>query len=316
MNYFLSQTTFLTKADNLRKHPYLTAYGICKFLYETVKEIPNTHAFYVGLYNEYINQLGFPFTCDEDNWVIADYQPLGNGPSSWVIKNRKPFILNDENVAQHQSGNRFGNKNKSSKSALHYPMFAIDSDKNDVLVGVISIQSYNDNNYNAEAKIFFESIAKKAGELFFPFIENETVKSLQEKLVKQANIFNKLLDEITQEIDKIKQLIDRNASSGDIKNKLEIFSDHCKELQATMTVGKYEIASLKEKIKLELFEKLTQSEKKVVEILLKGKENKAIAKDLKCNPDVVRTHIKNACAKLDIEDGREGLYNLFNTKDK
>ena len=316
MNYFLSQATFLTKADKLPKQPNLTAYDICKFLYETVKEIPNTHAFYVGLYYEYINQIGFPYTCDEDNWVIADYRPLNNGPSSWVVKNRKPFILTGENIEQHQSGSHFGNTTKPSKSALHYPMFANDSSKNSILVGVISMQSYVANNYADEAEIFFETVARKAGELFLPFIEVESVKSLHEKLAEQTNVSNQYLDEITEEIDGIKKLIKRNVPSSEILNQLEILSNHCKEIQSTMIVRKHPISSLKEKMKLELWEKLTASEKKVVEKLLESKENKAIATALKISHESVKTHIKNACLKLDIKNGREGLYNFFNTKNK
>lgn len=305
---------FNSQVDKLRRDN-VSVIDRCKFLYDFLKkEIPNTHAFYIGLYNEYIDQLGFPFTCDEDKWDTADFRPLGNGPTSWVIKNRKPFILSNGNSKQHQSGSHFGNVSKTSKSALHFPMFSVDSFNNSVLVGVISIQSYEDNNYSQDAISFFEAIANKAGELFLPFIEAETVKSLQEKLALQANVTNKALYEITEEISKIKQLIDRNAPSDDILNQLEIFSSHCKELQSTMIVGKYEISSLNEKLKLDLLNKLSFTERKIVEKLLEGKENKIIAEEVEISHDSVKTHIKNACSKLNIENGRRGLYNLFNSK--
>lgn len=55
------------------------------------------------------------------------------------------------------------------------------------------------------------------------------------------------------------------------------------------------------------FEKLTEEEKLVLELLVRGGTSAGIATDLEISPDTVRTHVQNILAKLGVQSRLEAV---------
>lgn len=302
--------------EDLSKKVNTNLFDLCEHLYKTVSALTKTDAFYVGLYDEDNEQIGFPYTVDNGKWEKSDYQPLGNGPTSWVIRNRTSFILGEENISLHQSGSYFGNMKKSSKSAIHSPMFTTTAEQKEILVGVISIQSYETGVYDKSTIEFFKLLARSAGRIFLPFVEKNSAIALRKKLAQQANTYNKFLFDITKELDSIKKLIKRSAPEADILQLIDTCSNYCKEIQASMISGDFRSSTLKEEIKEEAIKNLTPIQRRIVEKILEGKENITIAAELRLSHEAVRKQVQKICDELGIEKGRGRtvkLYNLFHT---
>jgi transcriptional regulator with GAF, ATPase, and Fis domain len=137
------------------------AYTLYDRLYRIAQKMVPTDAFYVAQYSASDQTLFFPFNVDNDIYDEPLTIPIGHGPTSWVVRHGKAFILQGENV-QIQNGNiNFGNLQQVSQSAVHVPM-RIFSESGEIIVGVISSQSYQANAYDDAAVRTLQWLADRA----------------------------------------------------------------------------------------------------------------------------------------------------------
>ena len=128
-----------------------------RLLYEQVSNILPTDAFYVALYDETREVIHFPFNVDRGRVFNPDTFPLGQGPTSQVIRTRTALAFGNANEAPQTRGVAFGNEDERCASALHVPMIV-----GKHVVGVISAQSYRTNAYTAEDLQVLQTIASQS----------------------------------------------------------------------------------------------------------------------------------------------------------
>ena len=80
-------------------------------------------------------------------------------------------------------------------------------------------------------------------------------------------------------------------------------SELVKAIRAVASGRKYIPSEIAEILSENLFrEELTPSERKILQMIVKGRANKEIAYDLKISENTVKTHVKNIFDKLDVSD--------------
>lgn len=113
-----------------------------------------TDAFYLALYDQEHEMLTFVAYHDRGAELPTESLPVGAGPTSWVVRHRKPLLINSP--GEGPPGGTFGTEQRSS-SAIHVPMLL-----GERLVGVISAQAYRPGAYGPDDLRILEAIATHA----------------------------------------------------------------------------------------------------------------------------------------------------------
>ncbi|MFI5234743.1 MAG: GAF domain-containing protein [Gemmatimonadales bacterium] len=126
---------------------------IYDMLRRQTERLIETDAFYLALWDEPHELIRFVAHHDRGELLPAVESPLGDGPTSWVIRHRRSFLVHGEEHPIQRAGHTFGDERRSG-SALHAPLLG-----GDRLVGVISAQAYRVGAYTAESLRLLEAIA-------------------------------------------------------------------------------------------------------------------------------------------------------------
>lgn len=123
-------------------------------VYEQVSRVLTVDAFYIILWDDETQQLTSGFNVDIGRrFYNREPQSLGNGPTSWVVKNQKPFVLRHETADTQLKSAPFGGPERS-RSAIHVPMML-----GGCVLGVMSAQSYAPDTYNDDDLWLLQSVA-------------------------------------------------------------------------------------------------------------------------------------------------------------
>ena len=129
-------------------------------LYEVLRaqtaRLVECDAFYLALWDAEMERLRFVAHTDRDERLPPSEVPLGGGPTSWVVRERRTLVLGLPDGTDLARGNPFGSLDPSA-SAIHAPMLM-----GDRLIGVLSAQSYRPGAYDAEAVRAVEAVAAHA----------------------------------------------------------------------------------------------------------------------------------------------------------
>ncbi|MGH7732358.1 MAG: GAF domain-containing protein, partial [Gemmatimonadales bacterium] len=129
-------------------------------VYDTLRvqteRLLETDAFYLALWDEARAMIHFVAHHDAGQRVPPSETPLGEGPTSWVIRNRRSFRYEGVDDALQVTARAFGSGQRSG-SALHVPLLV-----GDRLVGVISAQAYRAGAYTADSQRLLEALAAHA----------------------------------------------------------------------------------------------------------------------------------------------------------
>ena len=125
-------------------------------LREQVARLVDCDAFYVALWDSAAETLRFVAHTDRDVRLPASEAPLGQGPTSWVVRHRRVLALGRPEAVEAARGSRFGSP-EASRSAVHAPMLL-----GDRLIGVLSTQSYRADAYDEEEARLVAAIAAHA----------------------------------------------------------------------------------------------------------------------------------------------------------
>lgn len=125
-----------------------------EMVYHEIGRVLKRDSFYIALYDSQRDEIRYEFTADRG--VFAKFghaMPLGAGPSAWVIRNRRPYVLAPGNELVQRSGSLVGSS-EHSRSAIHVPMMLGRG-----VVGAISVQSYSENAYDDQDLRLLQVIA-------------------------------------------------------------------------------------------------------------------------------------------------------------
>jgi PAS domain S-box-containing protein len=113
-------------------------------------------AFYLALWDAPAGRMRFVAHTDRGARLPPSEAALGDGPTSWVVRERRTLVLGRAEGAAADRGNPFGSS-ELSRSAVHAPLLM-----GDRLIGVLSAQSYREGAYDEEAVRAVEAVAAHA----------------------------------------------------------------------------------------------------------------------------------------------------------
>ena len=113
-------------------------------------------SFYIALYQPASETITFPYLYDNGPVESGNTWPLGDGPTSHVIRTRQPYLATSSDDLLQQRGDAFGDTERRSGSALHVPLIV-----GDRVIGALSVQSYGTGDYDQEDVGVLVTIARQ-----------------------------------------------------------------------------------------------------------------------------------------------------------
>ncbi len=193
-----------------------------RVIYQQASRVLKVDAFYIALYDEQQGTVHFPFHYDEGESLEPVTLPLGHGPTSHVIRTRAPFVVNHPGDPVQHGGIAFGNVARRSASAMHVPMLASDR-----IVGVISVQSYQENAYGPQDLQMLEVIANQAA----ISMENARLYDSVQRELRDRRLAEAQLQQRNRELVLLNQISQALTSTLDIDQVLvTLLNEVCKLL--------------------------------------------------------------------------------------
>lgn len=303
-------------------------YPLYETLHREAAHFAPVDAFYVCLYDAEAEKLHFVYNFDADILDDPLTIPLGEGPTSYVVRNNRPFILRgDEERAVHSSGISFGDTQRVSLSAVHVPMRSSSgTEQGDRVIGVLSAQSYRSGVYGDEYTEILQWLADQAAAAIERGREQEAWRARQaewERRLDEQRRQTEALSEssvralftLGREIEVLRPLLP--ADNAALIEAVERLRRSC-HLQQT-TLHQQRVAPLLPALPqppplvrtntpretpppAAREPELTEREQETLRLLSSGASNWEIADALGVSIHTIRFHLKNLYAKLGVRD--------------
>lgn len=285
-------------------------YQLYEFLHKMACRIAPLDAFYVCLYSHADQVLFFPYNVDGDIYDPPVTVPLGDGPTSQVIRRNRPLIWNTEEEARACGGLMFGQTDRFSQSAMTVPIHAHSpTGMNPPVLGALSCHAYQPRAYPPEAVQALQWLADRAGMALTQERDEAAwryrLKAAEEQeaerlrpLVALADEFVVLLQRLGGQAEALRLL----APAGDaaLSDAITRLCQECHQAQTQANQLPLR-ADLSPRLPSDaLLSPLTPSERTVLEQLAHGKSNHAIAAALFVTEDTVKFHCKHIFQKLEV----------------
>ena len=128
---------------------------IAQFAYGSARSLIEFDAFYVARYDS--ERRLFDFLIEVDGETVREgefFLPLGAGPTSQAVLSGEPFVAAGIEGGTERRGKPYGDESRRSASAVHVPLKI-----RGAIIGVVSVQSYRPNAYDAEDIAILQSFA-------------------------------------------------------------------------------------------------------------------------------------------------------------
>jgi len=299
----------LTQADrDIRRLEPENAYRLYEFLHVTARRIAPVDAFYVCLYSDSQQSLFFPYNVDGDVYDPPITLPLGNGPTSRVIRERRALVWNDADQARRVGGIMFGQTEQFSHSAMQVPIRGVGAGE-PLILGVLSCHAYQPHSYPAEAVLAFQRLADRAGmaltrerdEVAWRYrmkAADAGEADHQRPLVAMADEFVVMLQGLEKQAEALHALLP--AGGGALADAAGQLGQACREAQtrANQLPLRPDLSSRAQPDRR--LARLTAAERTVLQHLAAGRSNREIAAELFVAEDTVKFHCKNVFHKLEV----------------
>ena len=296
----------LEAADrDLRRLEPENPYRLYEFLHATARRLAPVDAFYVCLYSEAHQALFFAYNVDGDVYDVPVTLPLGDGPTSRVIRSGRPIVWNNPDESARVGGIMFGQMERPSLAALHVPIRAQDGK---TVLGVLSAHTYAPQPYSAEAVGALQWLADRAGMALtrerdeaawrYRLKAADALKAdRQRPLVAQAEEFVAMLQRLGAGIDALRPLLPPGDSA--LTDAVGLLHRQCCEAQteANQLPLRSDLTSPATSSPLHA---LTPAERTILRHIAQGDSNKAIAAAECISEDTVKFHCKNIFQKLEV----------------
>lgn len=297
----------LEEADRaLRRLEPENPYRLYEFLHTTAGRIAPVDAFYVCLYSQADQALFFAYNVDGDVYDVPVTLPLGDGPTSRVVRSGRPLVLNGLAEAVTGGGIMFGQMERFSHAAVHVPIRAEDGR---TVLGVLSAHTYGPHPYGPEAVTALQWLADRAGvaltrerdEAAWRYrlraadaLEADRLRPL----VEQAEVFVAMLQKLGGQIGALRALL----PPGDpaLAAALTALHRECCEAQTRANQLPLHPDLSSHANPCALLAELTPAERTILRHIAQGDSNRAIAAAECVSEDTVKFHCKNIFHKLEV----------------
>lgn len=293
------------------------SYTLYELMYEAAARLGPIGCFYVCLYCPDTNTLHFAYNRDGDDLEEPITLPLGYGPTSWVIRHQRPFILTDATVETQRAGLAFGDRSRVSRSAAHLPMRTIGPDGRRQLVGVMSAQSYEPDAFGVRDIHMLQALADRCARILHHDEGHEDCRrrlsALEEELEQRheraVRISSVFTEQLTEAANQAKALL--TLTPGDHQPLREAELALYRSLHKVLTLAAEAPTHLDQahpplarhpEPAAPLAAGLTERELEIANLLASGRSNASIAESLYVSVDTVKFHCANLYRKLGVRN--------------
>lgn len=303
--------TLLTEADqSIRRLEPENPYRLYEFLHQTVCRFAPVDAFYVCLYSEANQALFFAYNAEGDVYDVPVTLPLGEGPTSRAIKQRRPVVWNTEQEARSCGGIMFGQIEQYTLSAMHVPIRAqVKGQEGDApILGVVSAQTYQADAYSKYAVHALQWLADRAGTALSRERDDVAWRyrlkaadaeamDRQRPLLAMAEEFGAMLQGLSLQAEQARRLLPPSADPALIE-ALTLLCQNCNAAQtnANQLPLRHGPALTFQPI----LSQLTAGERAVLHHLASGHPNKTIAAALGVRENTIKSQCKSIFSKLNV----------------
>ena len=297
----------LEEADrDMRRLEPENPYRLYEFLHATAARLAPVDAFYVCLYSEADQALFFAYNVDGDIYEVPVTLPLGNGPTSQVVRSGRPVVWNSIEEAGAVAGVMFGQMERLSRAALHVPLRAQDGK---TVLGVLSAHTYEPHFYGPETVAALQWLADRAGmaltrerdEAAWRYrlrAADALAADRARPLVAQAEEFVAMLQRLGVGIDALRPLLPPGDSA--LLDAVRRIHRQCCEAQTQANQLPLRSDLAPPAPEDDPIRTLTSAERIILRRIAQGDSNKAIAAAECVSGDTVKFHCKNIFHKLEV----------------
>ncbi|MGI4789346.1 MAG: LuxR C-terminal-related transcriptional regulator [Janthinobacterium lividum] len=303
----------LTEADHaIRRLEPENPYRLYEFLHTTVRRFAPVDAFYVCLYSEADQALFFAYNAEGDVYDAPLTLPLGDGPTSRAIKQRRPIVWNNEAKSSMVNRIRFGQVDRITRSAMHVPIHAHSGNPgtDGTILGVISAQAYPADAYPPQSVHALQWLADRAGmaltrerdEAAWRYrlkAADVQASDRQRPMLAMADEFVTMLQDLARQAEDARRLLPPDADAV-LSHTLTQLCRECCAAQTKANQLPLRHGLSPNPTQPSAINQLTPSERIVLQHIAAGKPNKIIAHELHCGEDTVKFHCKNIFQKLEV----------------
>jgi len=191
-NEALKRTVRLEAVNNIARivNTTLDTDTVIEKAYMTIKEIFKFDAFYLALYDDENDTIDYKIVEDRGTrlkWNKIKLSKLNNS-ASYVIREKK--IINLKDVPQFIQEHVSNDKQIYIHGEIPKKLLAVPLRTEDKIIGVISVQSYGEKDFNSEDELFLSIIADQIATA----LKNANLyNSLQQELIKRKKLEHQLL---------------------------------------------------------------------------------------------------------------------------
>lgn len=307
--------------------------GLGPVLHACAALMGTVDAFYVCLYMREAEMLHFVYNFDGRVFDDPVILPMGGGPTSWAVRHKRPFILNEGSEATQSAGVSFGDIKRATLSAVHVPMrvLAAGDSAGDGgaraspvrVVGVFSAQSYKAGAYGAEVIGALQWLADRAGlalsRLNFEPVSSSPVQRTDgppdaEGITAAvlAENFAKMMKRIGQRTEAVQRMIPPEntglRSAADLlRHECRLVQDAAARLYPPPEASRTPDTGQEEASPSDPLATLSQREREILEHLVAGRSNAAVSRLLHISGDTVKFHCHNVYQKLRVDNRTQAV---------
>ena len=196
-------------------------------LYELIRrqteQLVDTDAFYLALWDEGAGMIHFVAHHDGETFQPATDVPLGQGPTSWVIREGRTLHFDHGGIPTAQAqAQTFGSARRSASGA-HVPIRF-----GDRLLGVLSAQSYRPHRFDERTVQLLEALAAHAGAALESWRLARDAQADREAAGVERAVGRALrvqLDRRLRELEALRRVAHELAGSGDAQSTMRLVAD-------------------------------------------------------------------------------------------
>ena len=282
-------------------------YRLYEFLHAVVRRFAPVDAFYVCLYSEPDQALFFPYNTEGDVYDVPVTLPLGGGPTSQAILQRRAVVWNTEAEARACGGIMFGQMDRFTHSAMHVPIVGQGPDA--PILGVISAQAYRGGAYPAAAVQALQWLADRAGLALARERDDAAWRyrlkaadaeaaDRQRPLLAMAEDVAQILQDLSRQAEDARLLLPPGTADPALADALARLCESCCAAQTNASLLPLRHGPVP--VPASALDTLTPSERTVLEHLAAGSSNKAVARVLGVTENTIKSQCKSIFSKLGV----------------